>query len=174
MTSRHFHQSWHTDGSGFPHQPAVCHPHPTGKGSTHGVHRLRSVVSPPRRQHPVPLRHQLGHHGRRPPGIGQGLGRSCLRALPAAEHISMCPYTAIGTRQIRRGWRQMSPTSYFIYIYYSYSVTFIARASSSNCFWSITPGASSMTSRPLLFLGKAMTSRMLSNSAKRLTKRSRP
>ena len=40
--------------------------------------------------------------------------------------------------------------------------------------WSMGPGASSMTSRPLLFLGKAMQSRMLSRPAKIDTKRSRP
>ncbi len=49
-----------------------------------------------------------------------------------------------------------------------------ASCSSSSCFWSSAEGASSITSRPLLFLGKAMQSRMLSRPAKRLTQRSRP
>lgn len=47
-------------------------------------------------------------------------------------------------------------------------------ASSSSCAGSTREGASSMTSRPLLFLGKAMQSRMLSSPAKRLTQRSSP
>ena len=40
--------------------------------------------------------------------------------------------------------------------------------------WSIAEGASSITSRPLLFLGNAMQSRILSRPAKMLTQRSRP
>ena len=48
------------------------------------------------------------------------------------------------------------------------------RLSSSNCFWSITEGASSITSRPELFFGNAMQSRILSRPAKILTQRSRP
>ena len=54
------------------------------------------------------------------------------------------------------------------------SGSFTESESSSSCDWSITPGASSMTSRPELFLGKAMQSRMLSKPAKSETKRSRP
>ena len=55
-----------------------------------------------------------------------------------------------------------------------YSFTSTIRFSSSSCFWSITDGASSITSRPLLFLGNAMQSRILSRPAKMLTQRSRP
>ena len=55
-----------------------------------------------------------------------------------------------------------------------YSFTSTIRFSSSSCFWSITEGASSITSRPLLFLGNAMQSRILSRPAKMLTQRSRP
>ena len=55
-----------------------------------------------------------------------------------------------------------------------YSFTSTIRFSSSSCFWSIAEGASSITSRPLLFLGNAMQSRILSRPAKMLTQRSRP
>ncbi len=55
-----------------------------------------------------------------------------------------------------------------------YSLISITRFSSSSCLASIFDGASSITSRPLLFFGKAMQSRMLSRPAKRLTQRSRP
>lgn len=46
--------------------------------------------------------------------------------------------------------------------------------SSSSWIWSMRLGAPSMTSRPWLFLGKAMQSRMLSRPAKSDTKRSSP
>ena len=45
---------------------------------------------------------------------------------------------------------------------------------SSSCLSSMNDGASSMTSRPLLFLGNAMQSRILSRPANMLTKRSKP
>ena len=64
----------------------------------------------------------------------------------------------------------------FIYNYVCYYCLGAASAicSSSSCFWSMAEGASSMTSRPLLFFGKAMQSRMESRPAIMLTKRSRP
>ena len=58
--------------------------------------------------------------------------------------------------------------------YDSFSVSSTFSCNSSSCLGSSSPGASSMTSRPLLFFGKAMQSRMLSRPAMRLTKRSRP
>lgn len=59
----------------------------------------------------------------------------------------------------------------------SYILYFAGRRSSinsSNCFWSTAEGASNITSRPELFFGKAIQSRMLSSPAKRLTQRSKP
>src|ERR1700722_4228491 len=46
--------------------------------------------------------------------------------------------------------------------------------SSSSCLSSMVPGASSMTSRPLLFLGKAIKSRMLSLPPRIAQSRSKP
>lgn len=59
--------------------------------------------------------------------------------------------------------------------FFSYFVSnFIAILSSSNCSLSTIDGAFIITSRPELFLGKAIQSRMLSNPAKRATNRSNP
>ena len=57
---------------------------------------------------------------------------------------------------------------------YFLSVSLRSIINSSNCFWSTREGASSITSRPELFLGKAIQSRMLSRPAKSETQRSRP
>ena len=76
----------------------------------------------------------------------------------------LCPDTAVGGGQSRFSCGKET----------GYSGRLTEMASSSSWACSMMPGASSITSRPLLFLGKAIQSRMLSRPAKRLTKRSRP
>ena len=73
-----------------------------------------------------------------------------------------------GVRQCFDGFYNVAVEHYF-----SSGFT-ISKVSSSSCFWSRAAGASSITSRPELFFGKAMQSRILSRPANRLTQRSRP
>ena len=61
-----------------------------------------------------------------------------------------------------------------LYCHYLPSFKSSAMLSSSSCAGSRTEGASIIVSRPELFLGKAMQSRIESKPAKRLTQRSRP
>lgn len=68
--------------------------------------------------------------------------------------------------------KKYAPFRSVFYCYFSMSLMF--KNNSSSCFWSIAEGASSITSRPELFFGNAIQSRMLSNPANKLTQRSRP
>ena len=88
----------------------------------------------------------------------------CCLARAEKQEKRLCPGAMTGGGQSRfyRGGRT------------GYSGRLTEMASSSSWACSMMPGASSITSRPLLFLGKAIQSRMLSRPAKRLTKRSRP
>lgn len=57
---------------------------------------------------------------------------------------------------------------------YAYSGFTNSRYNSSSCDWSIAEGASSITSRPALFFGKAMKSRIDSEPPNNEHKRSKP
>src|SRR5690554_4204697 len=92
------------------------------------------------------------------------------------EHSTICYSVGICTKSPDFDQQKIHQLRWIFYLSKSkvYSFTFSIIDNSSNCALSMVAGASIITSRPELFLGNAIKSRMVSCPPKIATKRSKP